>query len=116
MLQPFKKCYSVSHRLVEACRPFRFKKFLDFDIIVFSFLFNKHCSIIKLLGLKDLSHDLHINYTIRIFYLYLMLRIYVARFNVMEQGLNKKRVGSDLGFVQLRKIFGFSYCSTFIYI
>jgi len=46
---------------------FRSKNFLDFDVIAFSFLFDKYYSIIKQLSLKYLFRDLQINYTISYF-------------------------------------------------
>ena len=62
-----------------------FKKFLDFNTVVFLFLFDKYYLIIKYLGLKDLSRDLQINCIISYsFYLYLILHACAARFDVTE--------------------------------
>ena len=61
---------------------FRSKKFLDFDLIALSFLFDKYCPI---MGLKDPSRDLQINCAISFcFHLYLMLYECAARFDVTE--------------------------------
>ena len=57
--------------------------FLDFDIIVFLFLFDKHCPIVEELGLKDSSRDLQANCAISFcFHLYLMLYACAVRFDV----------------------------------
>jgi hypothetical protein len=65
----------LKHRLVVySCIVRRSKKFLDFDTEAVSFLFDKHCSIMEQLGLKDSSRDLHANCVISFcFHLYLML-------------------------------------------
>jgi len=64
---------------------FRFKKFLDFDIVAFSFLFDKHCPIMEYLSLKDSSRNLQTNCIINFcFHLYLMLHVYAARFDVTK--------------------------------
>jgi hypothetical protein len=46
---------------------FRSKFFLDFNTVVFSFLFNKYYLIMEQLCLKDLSRDLQINCVISYF-------------------------------------------------
>ena len=62
---------------------FSSENFLVFGIIALSFLFDKHCSIIEWLGLKDSSRNLQINCVISFyFYLYLVLHACVARFDV----------------------------------
>ena len=64
---------------------FRSKNFLDFDTVVLSFLFDKHYLIMEQLDLKDSSRDLHVNCAISyLFYLYLILHAYAARFDVMR--------------------------------
>ena len=58
---------------------------MDFDAVVLLFLFNKHCPIMKEIGLKDSSRDLQANCAISFcFYLYLMLYACAARFDVTE--------------------------------
>jgi len=62
---------------------FRSKKFLDFDTVALSFLFNKYYPIIEL-GLKDSSRDLQTNCAISFcLHLYLMLHACAARFDVI---------------------------------
>jgi len=64
---------------------FKFKNFLDFDIVALSFLFDKHYPIMEQLGLKDSSRDLKINCAISyLFYLYLMFHACAVRFDVMR--------------------------------
>jgi len=57
---------------------------LDFDTVALSFLFDKHYSIIKQLGLKDSSRDLQLNGAISyLFYLYLVFHACAVRFDVI---------------------------------
>jgi len=57
--------------------------FFKIDIVVLSFVFNKYCLIIDELGSEDSSRKLQVNCIINyFFYLYLMLRIFVSRFDL----------------------------------
>ena len=53
------------------------------DTVALSFVFDKNCSIMDYLGLKDSSRQLRVNCAISYsFYLYLMLHACAARFDV----------------------------------
>ena len=55
------------------------------NTVTLSSLFDKHCLIIELLGLKDLSNDLQVNCVISFyFYLYLMFHTCAVRFDVTK--------------------------------
>ena len=51
--------------------------------IIFSFIFNKYCSIVDYLDLKNSSRKLQINYIIS-YYFYLYLMLHIVRFDVMN--------------------------------
>jgi hypothetical protein len=60
------------------------KIFIQIPIVVFLFVFDNCCLTINQLDLKDSSRKLQTNYTqLIIFYLYLMLYIYVVRFEAL---------------------------------
>ena len=53
------------------------------ETVALSFLFDKHCSIMEELGLKDSSRDLQVNFAASFyFHLYLVPHICAARFDV----------------------------------
>ena len=59
------------------------RKFLALATVALPFVFDKKCSIMDYLGLKDSSRQLRINCTISYsFYLHLMLHACAARFDV----------------------------------
>ena len=59
--------------------------FLTLAIVPLSFVFGKNCLIMDYLGFKDSSRQLWVNCAINYsFYLYLMLHICAARFDVTE--------------------------------
>ena len=88
MRAPVRIALSYHPISVQPCRwvrPCLSKNFLDFNTVIFSFLFDKHYPIVEQLGLKDSSRDLQINGIISyLFYLYLMFHTYTAIFDVME--------------------------------
>ena len=55
------------------------------DTVALSFVFDKNCSIMDYLGLKDSSRQLRVNCAISYsFYLHLMLHACAARFDMTE--------------------------------
>jgi len=62
---------------------FRCENFWLLATVALSFVFDKNCSIMDYLGLKDSSRQLRANCAISYsFYLHLMLHAYAARFDV----------------------------------
>ena len=49
--------------------------FYKIDTVTLSFIFDKYCPIIELLGSKDSFHKLHVNCAISYFYLYMCRKI-----------------------------------------
>ena len=65
--------------------PFRCEFFGLLVTVALLFVFGKNCPIMDYLDLKDLSHQLRVNYVISYsFYLHLMLHTCAARFDVTE--------------------------------